>query len=188
MLTYGLKYSVNRERPYIAHPDLNVDPAFYESSASFPSGHTSLAFSVATSLSLTHPKWYVIAPAYLWAGSVGYSRLNLGVHYPTDVLAGAVLGAGSAYLTYKANEWYQKNRPKRNLQTQMPFLSTIRNKNISSITYPCFFCSLETKSFQSSSSTGFTSIVFSHTKPIMAATTDPINIEILALLAISMSV
>jgi membrane-associated phospholipid phosphatase len=122
VLTYGLKYSVNRERPYITHPDLNVDPAFYESSASFPSGHTSLAFSVATSLSLTHPKWYVIAPAYLWAGSVGYSRLNLGVHYPTDVLAGAVLGVGSAYLTYKANEWYQKKRAKKKLANTNAFL------------------------------------------------------------------
>jgi len=122
VLTYGLKYSVDRERPYITHPELNVDPAFYESSASFPSGHTSLAFSVATSLSLAHPKWYVIAPAYLWAGSVGYSRLNLGAHYPSDVLAGAVLGAGSAYLTYKANEWYRKKQAKKKLTNTNAFL------------------------------------------------------------------
>jgi membrane-associated phospholipid phosphatase len=85
---------------------LDVAPEFYESSASFPSGHTSIAFATATALSLKYPKWYVIAPASIWACSVGYSRMNLGVHYPSDVFAGAVLGAGSAFLTYKINEWF----------------------------------------------------------------------------------
>lgn len=105
VLTYGLKYSVNRTRPYDKYPDLIVAPQYFETSSSFPSGHTSLAFSTATALSLKFPKWYVVTPAYIWAGSVGYSRMNLGVHYPTDVLAGALLGAGSAWVTYKANEW-----------------------------------------------------------------------------------
>jgi len=78
------------------------------SSLSFPSGHTSEAFSTATALSLKYPEWYIIAPAYLWAGSVGYSRMNLGVHYPTDVLAGALLGTGTAFLTLKVNEWLNR--------------------------------------------------------------------------------
>lgn len=108
-LTYAVKYSVNRERPYDKYPGrLNVP--YPESSASFPSGHTSIAFATATSLTLKYPKWYVIAPSYFWACSVGYSRMNLGVHYPTDVLAGAVLGAGSAYLTYLVNNWFWKTR------------------------------------------------------------------------------
>ncbi len=81
----------------------------------FPSGHTSLAFAIATSLSLKYPKWYVIAPSYVWACSVGYSRMNLGVHYPSDVLAGAVLGAGSAFLTYKLNEWFWKKQNNKKL-------------------------------------------------------------------------
>jgi len=113
-MTYALKYSVNRTRPYITYPSLNVDPAFYESSSSFPSSHTSVAFATATALSLKYPKWYVIAPSYFWACSVGYSRMNLGVHYPSDVLAGALIGAGSAYVTNLLNNWYwKKNNNKR---------------------------------------------------------------------------
>jgi membrane-associated phospholipid phosphatase len=115
VLTYSLKYSVNRTRPYITYSGLQVDPAFYETSPSFPSGHTSIAFATATSLSLKYPKWYVIVPSYFWACSVGYSRLNLGVHYPSDVLAGAITGAGSAYVTYLINNWYWKKNQNKNL-------------------------------------------------------------------------
>ena len=44
-------------------------------------------------------KWYVAIPAYLWAGTVAYSRMYLGQHYPSDVLAAAVIGAASSYVT-----------------------------------------------------------------------------------------
>lgn len=104
-MTYGLKAAFNRPRPYVTYPDL-IEPYRPFESRSMPSGHTSLAFSAATSLSLKYPKWYVIAPSYFWACSVGYSRMNLGVHYPSDVIAGAVLGIGSAYLTLLVNEWF----------------------------------------------------------------------------------
>ena len=67
---------------------------------SFPSGHTSLTFSVATSLSLSCPKWYVIAPSMLWASSVAFSRLYLGVHYPSDVLTGMVVGVASGIFSH----------------------------------------------------------------------------------------
>lgn len=102
LLTQGLKYTVNRERPFVTWPDINQKIG--ASDPSFPSGHTSSAFATATSLSLAYPKWYVIAPSYLWAGSIGYSRMHLGVHYPSDVLAGALIGSGSAFLTYKINQ------------------------------------------------------------------------------------
>jgi len=114
-VSYSLKYAVNRTRPYETYPSLNVDPDFYESSPSFPSTHTAVAFSMATALSLKYPKWYVIAPGYFWACSVGYSRINLGVHYPSDVLAGAVLGSGSAYVTYLINNWYWKRNNNKKL-------------------------------------------------------------------------
>jgi membrane-associated phospholipid phosphatase len=114
VLTYGLKNAINRPRPHETYPDIYVLPGS-ETSLSFPSGHTSLAFATATALTLKYPKWYVIAPSYFWACSVGYSRMNLGVHYPSDVLAGAVLGAGSAYVTSLVNDWYWKKRENKKL-------------------------------------------------------------------------
>ena len=105
LVTQGLKYTINRERPYDKYP-LLIHPYQIENDKSFPSGHTSTAFSVATSLSIQYKKWYVVLPAYAWASSVGYSRLYLGEHYPTDVLAGAAIGAGSAWLSHYLNKKY----------------------------------------------------------------------------------
>lgn len=97
----GLKRVVGRPRPFVTqaltsrsgrYTSADV-PGAYES---FPSGHASWSVALATSWSLSHPRWYVIAPSAVWATAVAVSRLRLGVHYPTDVLAGAVLGAGIA--------------------------------------------------------------------------------------------
>ena len=104
----ALKYSVKRTRPFITYPDL--EPQTPAGSYSFPSGHTSAAFALATSATIAFPKWYVTVPAFAWAVAVGYSRMDLGVHYPTDVLAGAITGSGSAYITYKLNKWVNKKR------------------------------------------------------------------------------
>lgn len=105
-ITLASKQIIKRERPYNRY--LELDPVVFENSYSMPSGHTSTAFATATSLSLAYPKWYVIAPSFVWAGSVGYSRMHLGVHYPSDVLIGAFVGSGSAYLTLKVNQWLNK--------------------------------------------------------------------------------
>ena len=102
ILTTISKYTIKRPRPYETYPD--IEKVTSGGSPSFPSGHTSEAFALATSVSLTYPKWYVIAPSFLWAGAVGYSRMDLGVHYPSDVLAGAILGAGCAWITFKVNQ------------------------------------------------------------------------------------
>jgi membrane-associated phospholipid phosphatase len=101
------KYAVNRPRPFVTYPD--IEKKADGGSPSFPSGHTSEAFALATSVSISYPKWYVITPSFIWAGAVGYSRMYLGVHYPTDVLAGAVLGAGCSWITFKVNKKLNKN-------------------------------------------------------------------------------
>jgi undecaprenyl-diphosphatase len=104
-VTAGLKYLVKRKRPFTTYKGIIINKSGSPClDPSFPSGHTSTSFMLATSLSLAYPKWYVIAPAYLYAGTVAYSRMDLGVHYPSDVLTGALIGSGSAYLTYKINK------------------------------------------------------------------------------------
>ena len=110
-ITVVSKKIIKTDRPYDTYP--MVQPVVSEASYSMPSGHTSTAFATATSLSLAYPKWYVVAPSFVWAGAIGYSRMHLGVHYPSDVLAGALVGSGSAYLTYKANQWINKKRKKK---------------------------------------------------------------------------
>ena len=95
---------IDRERPYDRYPG-RVYPYSTESSPSFPSSHTAAAFSLATSLSIKYPKWYVIAPSAVWACSVGFSRMNEGVHYPSDVIAGAAIGAGCAVVNIYVNRW-----------------------------------------------------------------------------------
>jgi undecaprenyl-diphosphatase len=84
LLADGLKDAIPRARPHVGH--LIALPK----SGSFPSGHSATAFACATVLAAAAPRWR-IAFAVL-AAAIAYSRLYNGVHYPLDVLAGAVLG------------------------------------------------------------------------------------------------
>lgn len=118
-ITFAGKSTIRRQRPYLKYPDIHTN--VYDDTYSFPSGHTSMAFSTATMLSLQYPKWYVIAPSFLYAGAVGYSRMYLGRHYPSDVFAGAVVGAGTSYLCYKLNKWLQGKKAARQRPLVNPF-------------------------------------------------------------------
>lgn len=112
-VTQGIKYAINRQRPYEKYPTLIFPYDNTEKGKSFLSGHTSTAFSTATALTMDFKKWYVVVPAYTWAGCVGFARLKKGEHYPSDVIAGAAVGAGSALLS----KWLNKQlfQPKKKL-------------------------------------------------------------------------
>jgi membrane-associated phospholipid phosphatase len=99
LITEAMKVTVNRERPAERYPT-EVFETSQAHGKSFPSGHTSLAFATATTLALDYKKWWITVPAYIWAGSVAYSRMYLGKHYPSDVLGGIVVGVGSGYLSH----------------------------------------------------------------------------------------
>jgi membrane-associated phospholipid phosphatase len=107
-LSFGLKLAVNRERPFISNPEIIKRTKV--GTHSFPSGHTTGAFACATALTLSTKKWEIAIPAYAYAGLVGYSRMRLGVHYPSDVLGGALLGIGSGLLTWQIDKWIRHSR------------------------------------------------------------------------------
>ena len=84
-----LKYAVQRDRP----PTIILDPEplmEVPTTSSFPSGHTSTGFACAYVISRVAPRLTVFV--YVLAALIGFSRIYVGVHYPLDVLAGAVLG------------------------------------------------------------------------------------------------
>jgi membrane-associated phospholipid phosphatase len=85
-----LKNVFCRIRPFNAMPGLMAlipKPGSY----SFPSGHTTTAFAAATVIAICLPKKFGIM-GYILAVLIGFSRMYLGVHYPSDVLAGIILG------------------------------------------------------------------------------------------------
>lgn len=106
-ISYILKRTVDRQRPYEKYPD--IVPYTGDFTSSFPSGHTTSAFATATTLTMISKKWYVIVPAYGYAAGVAYSRMHLGMHYPTDIIAGAVIGSGCAFLSFKINNLLRKD-------------------------------------------------------------------------------
>jgi membrane-associated phospholipid phosphatase len=108
--TGGIKTVFNRTRPVEDYPN-DIYVLSLSNGHSFPSGHTSLAFATATSFAIQYKKWYVVVPAYLWAGSMGYSRLYLGKHYPSDVLGGAIVGVTSSLLSHWLNQKLFKPKP-----------------------------------------------------------------------------
>jgi undecaprenyl-diphosphatase len=99
---YGLKFLIQRQRPFLflemasklsRGPEEILDP-------SFPSAHAALSFMMASLLSFWFPRYRIIF--YIAAGFIGWTRIYLGVHYPTDVIAGALVGYGvtKAYSFY----------------------------------------------------------------------------------------
>jgi len=91
---YSLKFLIQRQRPFLfleiasklsRGPGEILDP-------SFPSAHAGFSFMMATLLSFWFPRYRIIF--YIAAGFIGWTRIYLCVHYPMDVVTGALLGYG----------------------------------------------------------------------------------------------
>lgn len=98
IITGILKYTINRPRPFQTYSF--IQKVAEASSPTFPSGHTTDAFAVAIALCLIYRKWSLIVPVYVWAFAVAYSRMDLGVHYPSDVIAAIIVSFFSALVLY----------------------------------------------------------------------------------------
>ena len=97
-----LKYAINLPRPYKVYPF--IEKLSGGGSPTFPSGHTADAFAFAIAAALLYRKPSIVTLCLFWASLVGYSRMCLGVHFPSDVLAGALIGTACAWLY----QWIEK--------------------------------------------------------------------------------
>ena len=93
-VAYSIKFLVNRKRPLIFLETVTQLPKSQGEilDPSFPSAHTFCAFMMATVLSHWFPRYRVIF--FITAAFIGWTRIYLGLHYPTDVVVGALLGYG----------------------------------------------------------------------------------------------
>ncbi|GAC1418752.1 MAG: hypothetical protein NVS9B7_00230 [Flavisolibacter sp.] len=103
-----LKNVLKRPRPY------ELDPLIHKLSSgggfSFPSGHTADAFVMATGITLVVDRWpLLLIPIWIWAFIVAYSRVLLGVHYISDIMAAIFIAFCSALLMQVAARKYKNN-------------------------------------------------------------------------------
>jgi len=89
LVSYLLKTVVYRDRPFIVYQDVVKQSAGGDSS--FPSGHSMEAFAIAMAWARLFRKKHSLI-VFVWAGLIAYSRVALGVHFPSDVLAGIAIG------------------------------------------------------------------------------------------------
>lgn len=103
-----IKHLVNRPRPYEASAEI-IPLMAKLTSSSFPSGHTANAFAYSLTLGHYLPRKASI-PLVILACLTGFSRIYLGMHYTTDVLAGCLLGMVVSFLTVRAAEKIRSRR------------------------------------------------------------------------------
>ena len=103
----GLKALVDRPRPPLRYAEpKTLVPVPHD--ASFPSGHAATSFAAATMLAFAFPR---LAPfLYVLAAAVAFSRVYVGVHYPLDVIGGALLGALIAVGLWLLVRWRAQRR------------------------------------------------------------------------------
>ena len=110
-LSVFIKDSVMRFRPThnpvignLVHMIHNYNGGDY----GFVSSHASNSFAVATFISLFFKKRWLTISMFCWAAIISYSRMYLGVHYPLDVIGGAVLGTGVGIVVFYVEQWGQR--------------------------------------------------------------------------------
>lgn len=106
VVNVALKRVWRRQRPDREGEDVPVArQVTMPTSQSFPSGHSASASAFAAGVGNRLPA--VAVPMHLLAGTVGYSRVHTGVHFPSDVVVGSVLGTILAQLTTRVLEHYR---------------------------------------------------------------------------------
>jgi undecaprenyl-diphosphatase len=93
-LAQVVSHLVNRPRPFVAHPGAVHVLLQHASDSGFPSDHATAAFAIGAALFLRHRRWGLVT--LVAAAVLAVGRVAVGVHYPSDVLAGAVLGSLAA--------------------------------------------------------------------------------------------
>ena len=109
-----LKNLFLRPRPWVSFEALVVPLVAEHDPNSFPSGHTSAAFAFAFSSLRALPKRWMKVSVVALATLMGLSRLYVGVHYPSDVLVGFVVGGLAALAGWYLSQWLltlKKDRP-----------------------------------------------------------------------------
>lgn len=101
-LALGINFVIGllsfRYRPFMVHEQVHLLIEKSGLEKSFPSDHTAIAFALATILFLHNRRWGIVA--YVIALLIGVGRIYVGVHYPTDILGGIVVGLLSGVAVY----------------------------------------------------------------------------------------
>ena len=106
LIVEPMKYAVGRSRPNQNQGAYSFEP--FSGSDSFPSGHATRAFAVATVIAEHYDALWVKLTSYGLASMVGYARLNSNVHWASDVMAGAAIGTFVGHVVVRFNQHHRR--------------------------------------------------------------------------------